>query len=106
MTSGGIRKKYPVPLTDAKIRHLKPAARPIRRWDGGGLYLEVSLPAENCGLKYRFNGKEKLLALGKWDAVTSAKRASFDRMEEKILAKGMDAGTVRKRPSWKLSIGQ
>ena len=46
-------------------------------------------------------------ALGKWDTVTLREARELRDEWKKILAKGMDAGTVlRKRPSWKLSIGQ
>ena len=46
-------------LTDLKIRNAKPAAKPIRLWDGGGLYLEVA-PAGGkwWRFKYRIDGKE------------------------------------------------
>ncbi|MCC7327807.1 MAG: DUF4102 domain-containing protein [Burkholderiales bacterium] len=60
-----------MPLIDVKVRNAKPGARPVRLWDSGGLYLEVS-PAGGklWRFKYRFQGKEKLLALGKWGAVS------------------------------------
>jgi hypothetical protein len=51
-----------MPLTDTKIRTAKPADKPKKLFDGGGLYLEVS---PNGGkwwrLKYRYGGKEKRL---------------------------------------------
>ena len=54
-----------MPLTDAACRNAKPAAKPVRLFDAGGLYLEVS-PAGGkwWRLKYRFAGKEKRLSLG------------------------------------------
>ena len=56
-----------MPLTDVRVRNAKPTSKPQRLWDSGGLYLEVS-PAGGklWRFKYRFDGKEKLLALGKW----------------------------------------
>ena len=49
-------------LTDKAIRAAKHADKPVRLFDGGGLYLEL---APNGGkwwrLKYRFAGKEKRL---------------------------------------------
>ncbi len=53
-----------MPLTDP-ILTAKPSTKAVRMFDGGGLYLEVS-PAGGklWRLKYRFNGKEKRLALG------------------------------------------
>jgi len=108
LTSGGIRKKYPRAAHRRQDPTLEARARPIRRWDGGALYLDVSRSGGKLWrLKYRFNGKEKLLALGKWDTVTLREARELRDEWKKILAKGMDAGTVlRKRPSWKLSIGQ
>ena len=52
-------------LTDTAIRKAKPADKPQRLFDGGGLYLEVS-PAGGklWRWKYRINGKEKRLAIG------------------------------------------
>jgi hypothetical protein len=52
-------------LSDVKIRNTKASDKPRRLWDGGGLYLEVSPSgAKLWRLKYRYQGKEKLLALG------------------------------------------
>ena len=87
----------PMPLTDVKIRNAKPADKPQRLWDGGGLYLEVS-PAGGrlWRLKYRFQGKEKVLALGKWDAVSlrEARERRDDR--KKALARGIDTAAQRR----------
>ena len=54
-----------MPLTDTPIRTAKPSTKPVRLFDGGGLYIEIS-PAGGklWRLKYRFDGKEKRLALG------------------------------------------
>ena len=68
-----------MPLTDTACRNAKcPADRPrIRLADMGGLYLEVVPPgARNVSgsklwrWKYRFDGKEKRLALGHYPAVS------------------------------------
>ena len=54
-----------MPLTDTAIRKAKPADKPGRLFDGGGMYLEVA-PAGGkwWRLKYRHGGKEKRLSLG------------------------------------------
>ncbi|MEQ6340123.1 MAG: Arm DNA-binding domain-containing protein [Gammaproteobacteria bacterium] len=31
-----------MPLTDTAIRNAKPGCKPVRMFDGGGLYLEIS----------------------------------------------------------------
>jgi hypothetical protein len=54
-----------MPLTDTAIRNAKPGEKPIRLFDGGGLYLEVA-PAGGkwWRLKYRFEGKRPEAHLG------------------------------------------
>ncbi|MDR0674158.1 MAG: Arm DNA-binding domain-containing protein [Zoogloeaceae bacterium] len=58
-------------LTDVIVRSAKPAKKPVRFFDGGSMYLEVS-PAGGklWRMKCRFEGKEKLLALGKYPGVS------------------------------------
>lgn len=56
-----------MPLTDTAIRK----AKPVRLFNGGGLYLEIS-PA-GCKLwrlKYRFGGREKRQAFGAYPDVS------------------------------------
>ncbi|TAL88467.1 MAG: DUF4102 domain-containing protein [Rhodanobacter sp.] len=84
-------------LTDTAIRKAKPADKPQRMFDGGGLYLEVS-PAGGklWRLKYRHGGKEKRLALGAYPD-TGLKDARDKRdAARKLLADGTDPGEVRK----------
>ena len=59
-----------MPLTDAAIRRAKPAEKPVRMFDSGGLYIEIS-PAGGklWRFKYRFGRKEKRLALGAYPIV-------------------------------------
>ena len=52
-------------LTDKAARNARPAAKPYKLADGEGMYLLVQPDgAKYWRLKYRFGGKEKLLALG------------------------------------------
>ena len=37
-----------MPLTDTTIKNTKPGAKPVRMFDGGGLYLELD-PAAGAG---------------------------------------------------------
>ncbi len=84
-------------LTDTAIRTAKPAVKPVRMFDGGGLYLEVS-PAGGklWRMKYRFGGKEKLLSFGTYP--TLSLRDARERRDEakKLLANGTDPGAVKK----------
>ena len=54
-----------LPLSDTAIRNAKPAAKPVKLFDGGGLYLEVfPVGGKLWRMKYRFGGKEKRLSFG------------------------------------------
>lgn len=57
-------------LTDKEIQNAKPRAKLYRLSDGDGLHLEIS-PAGGklWRLRYRFAGKEKMLALGRYPEV-------------------------------------
>ena len=84
-------------LTHTAIVKAKPGQKPIRMFDGGGLYLEVS-PAGGklWRLKYRFHGKERRLSLGIFPAV--ALKDARERRDEarKLLANGIDPSENRK----------
>ncbi len=86
-----------MPLTDTAIRKATPAAKAARLFDGGGLYLEVS-PAGGklWRLKYRIDGKEKLLALGVYPGVALASARQKRDDARKLLADGIDPGAHRK----------
>lgn len=87
----------PVPLTDTAIRNAKPADKPVRLFDGGGLYLEVAPSGGKWWrLKYRFGGKEKRYSLGVYPEVTLATaRKKRDEAREKLAA-GIDPGEAKK----------
>ncbi len=54
-----------MPLTDVIVRNAKPTGKTCKLSDERGLYLEVSPTGSKWWrLKYRFDGKEKRLALG------------------------------------------
>lgn len=86
-----------MPLTDTAIKNAKPAAKPTRLFDGGGLYLEIS-PAGGkwWRLKYRFGGKEKRISLGVYPDVSlqTARKRRAEARER--LAGGADPGEVKK----------
>jgi len=84
-------------LTDTQIRKAKAADKPVRLFDGKGLYLEIS-PAGGklWRLKYRFAGKEKRLALGAYPDVSLAQAREITSEARKVLASGNDPGEVKK----------
>jgi hypothetical protein len=54
-----------MPPTDSAIRTAKPASKPVRLFDAGGLFLETcATGAKRLRLNDRFAGKKKRLALG------------------------------------------
>ncbi|EIY5082341.1 tyrosine-type recombinase/integrase [Klebsiella variicola] len=60
-------------LNDAKIRSLKPSAKPFKVSDSHGLYLLVNPGGSRLWyLKYRINGKESRLGLGAYPDVSLA----------------------------------
>ena len=73
-------------LTDTKARTAKPKEKAYRLADSGGLYLEVmSNGSKYWRWKYRFDGKEKRLALGVYPQVTLAVARSKRNDQQKIL---------------------
>ena len=89
-----------MPLTDAQLRNL---TEPGKHFDGGGLYFDLT----NSGgrywrLKYRAGGKEKLLALGVYPAVSL--KAARTKAEEarKTIKAGGDPAELRKAQKTKI----
>jgi integrase len=84
-------------LSDTKIRSTKPADKPYKLADGGGLYLLINPTGGKLWrLKYRFEGKEKLLALGVYPDVGLALARERRGAARKLLADGTDPGAHRK----------
>ena len=90
---GGIR----MALTDTGIRRSKPGAAPYKLSDGHGLYLLVK---PNGGRlwrwKYRFDGKEKLMALGTYPELSLADARERHAMARRQLVNGIDPMGERK----------
>lgn len=86
-----------MPLSDLSVRNAKPGPKAVRLYDAGGLYLEVAPTGSKLWRwKYRFNGKENRLALGKYPD-TSLKDARGKRdAARKLLANDIDPGAHRK----------
>lgn len=84
-------------LTDKAIRTAKPSSKPVRLFDGGGLYLEIAPSGGKWWrLKYRFAGKENRLSLGVYPEV-ALKQARDGRDEaRRLLANGIDPSQQRK----------
>ncbi|MEI9905138.1 MAG: integrase arm-type DNA-binding domain-containing protein [Asticcacaulis sp.] len=85
-------------LSDMTIRNAKPAEKPYKLYDDGGLFLLVATSGGKLWrLKYRVGGKEKLLAIGSYPAI-SLKDARERRDDaRKLLASDIDPGADKKR---------
>ena len=83
-------------LTDTAIRKAKPADKPYKLTDGGGLYLLVNAAGKYWRMKYRFDSKEKLLSLGKYPDVPLARARERRDEARQMLADGIDPGENRK----------
>lgn len=60
-----------MPLTDVRIRSLKPANKPHKYSDGGGLFLFIPPSGSKLWrMAYRFEGKSRLLSFGAYPAVS------------------------------------
>jgi hypothetical protein len=84
-------------LTDTAIRKFKSPEKPKKLADGGGLYLEV-LPSgsKHWRLKYRFNGKENRLSLGKYPIVTLDMARKKRDEAKSLLLQGIDPSLAKK----------
>jgi integrase len=84
-------------LSDAKVRTAKPQESEYKLFDGGGLYLLVTPSGGRLWyLKYRFEGKEKKLAIGPYPEI-SLEDARLKKAEaRKQIVVGIDPGAVRK----------
>lgn len=85
-------------LTDVAIRNTKPAAKPLKLFDSNGLYLLLKPNgAKYWRLKYRFGGKEKVLALGVYPEISlSNAREQRDKARKK-LKQHLDPSVERKQ---------
>jgi integrase len=84
-------------LTDTAIRHSKPKTKPYKISDSGGLYLFIqSNGSKYWRLKYRFQRKEKVLALGVYPELSLQEARERRDQAKKILSNGMDPSEVKK----------
>lgn len=87
-----------MPLTDLQIRHFEPGPRPYKKADGGGLYIEVMPSGSKLWRwKYRMNGAEKRLSMGRYPDVSLADARKAREEGKARLAAGRDPSIERKR---------
>ena len=84
-------------LSDTKLRALKPQEKPYRITDEKGLYVQVSTTgARLFRFKYKFDGKEKLLAFGQYPDVTLARARELRDEARRAIAEGIDPSEKKK----------
>ena len=84
-------------LTDAKIRNLKRKDRPYKIADFDGLYIHVTPKGSKLWrFKYRIQGKEKLLAIGVYPAISllTARKVRDDARTQ--VASGIDPSKLKR----------
>ena len=84
-------------LSDLSIRNAKASGRPLKLFDGDGLYLLVKPNgARLWRFKYRVAGREKLLSFGSYRDVPLKTARELREEARKLLAAGGDPGVQRK----------
>jgi integrase len=87
-----------MPLTDIAIRNAKPGAKATKLADGGGMFLLVT-PAGGklWRLKYRVDGREKLLAFGAYPEIGLSMARKLREDARALIALGRDPSREKKR---------
>lgn len=87
-----------MPLTDVAIRSAKPGEKPIKLSDGKGMFLLVT-PAGGklWRLKYRLDGREKLLAMGAYPEVSLSDARKRREDARALLAHGKDPSREKQK---------
>ncbi len=85
-----------VPLTDSKIRSVKPSDKEQSLFDGGGLFLLVSPSgSKRWKFRYKYQGRTKKITIGEYPFV-SLKDAREKRQEfRQMLSDGIDPARAR-----------
>lgn len=86
-----------MPLTDTQIRAAKPGTKTIKLSDGGGLQLWIEPHgAKLWRLAYRFDGKQKKLAIGSYPGIGLKEAREKRTTAKSLLASGTDPGQQKR----------
>ncbi|MBS0448527.1 MAG: tyrosine-type recombinase/integrase [Proteobacteria bacterium] len=84
-------------LSELAIRSAKPQEKPAKLFDGEGMFLLIQPTGGKLWrLKYRYAGREKLLALGAYPQVSLKAARERRHAAKALLAEGQDPGLERK----------
>lgn len=85
-------------LTDVAIKAAKPAERPYKMADGGGMFMQVTPTGGKLWrLKYRFDGREKLLAIGPYPEISLSEARKQRDAARSMIALGKDPSREKRR---------
>lgn len=85
------------PLSDVQVRNAKPQGKQVTLFDGGGLFLLVTPTGGKLWrLKYRFEGRERILAFGSYPELSLADARQRREDARKLLANGVDPAEFKK----------
>lgn len=89
-------------LTDTAVKNFKPSDKATgeKHSDGQGLYLHVKPAGKYWRMSYRFAGKQKLLSLGVYPAVSLAKARQRRDKARELLAEGIDPAQPNEQKNW------
>ncbi|EDV9739604.1 integrase arm-type DNA-binding domain-containing protein [Salmonella enterica] len=84
-------------LTDIKVRTTKPSDKPFKLTDGQGMHLLVNPNGSKYWrLQYRFDGKQKVLALGVYPMVSLGEARRKRDEAKKLVSDGIDPSEKKK----------
>src|SRR5438270_7619044 len=85
-------------LSEIKVRQAKPKPTPYKLHDGGGLYLHVHPNGSKYWRKkFRYVGKERVLAIGVYPDVSLARAREEALSARRLIKDGIDPVAERRR---------
>ena len=83
-------------LTELAVKNAKAKDKPYKLTDGDGLYLHVTAGGSRLWrLKYRYDGKEKLLSFGGYPDLSLSEARGKRQAARNLLANGFDPSVVK-----------
>ena len=83
-------------LTKTLCQRLEPREKPYKKFDGGGLYLEIMPSGKKFWrLKYRYLGKEKRFSFGEYPIITLSVAREKRLQAKKLLDQGIDPSKAK-----------
>jgi integrase len=83
-------------LTDTICRNQKPQAKPLKKSDGGGLFLVITPGGSKLWrLAYRFGNKQKTLHIGPYPIITLTAARDKRTEAKRLLADGIDPAAAK-----------